>query len=174
MITNPIRPIHLELHSSLGDLVRKARQWWTDSGLVKNQPKQLRMIISRFSISYILHMNMKLTKEFKVVFLQGHPYKVSMRTLIKDHRTAVTIIGTRYYKWFWQPAQLRRLLLQPMTCLYRRVVKAPSVNQTKVCQSVQRPSHSRWGKPLSVQVKSYEQVGCCLCLSFFGDFGCIK
>ena len=49
---------------------------------------------------------MKLTKEFKVVFLQGHPYKVSMRTLIKDHRTAVTIIGTRYYNGFVDPPSL--------------------------------------------------------------------
>ena len=73
---------------------------------IKNQPKQLRMIISRFSILYILHMNMKLTKEFKVVFLQGHPYKVSMRTLIKDHHTTVTIIGRRYYNGFDDPPSL--------------------------------------------------------------------
>ena len=68
--------------------------------------KQLRMIISRLSILYILHMNMKLTKEFKVVFLQGHPHKVSMRTLIKDHHNAVTIIGTRYYNGFDDPPSL--------------------------------------------------------------------
>ena len=73
---------------------------------LRSSKKQLRMIISRFSILYILHMNMKLTKEFKVVFLQGHPYKVSMRTLIKDHHNAVTIIGTRYYNGFDDPPSL--------------------------------------------------------------------
>ena len=62
------------------------------------------MVISRFSTLSLLHMNMKLTTEFKVVYLQGHPYKISMRTLIKT--TAVTIIGTRYYNGFGDPPSL--------------------------------------------------------------------
>ena len=48
----------------------------------------------------------EIEKEFKVVFLQGHPKKISVRTLIKDHRTAVTIIGTRYYNGFGDPPSL--------------------------------------------------------------------
>ena len=72
-----------------------------------------------FSIVSLLHMIMKLTKDFKVVFLQGHLYKMSMRILIKDHRDHN--YWDEVLQWFWRPAQFRRLLLQPMTCLYRDV-----------------------------------------------------
>ena len=122
------------------------------------------MVISRFSTLSLLHMNMKLTTEFKVVYLQGHPYKISMRTLIKT--TAVTIIGTRYYNGFGDPPSLdgycynlwhvyTDLWSRPRRLIRQRYAKVFSVPPIRDEGSSCRPKSNPTSKSAAVFVFSF-------------------